>query len=100
MDKFFLLPYVRNKFNTNELINEVKQFNRFKTWNIVKEETIGDRGILLHVKKSGFVGFILVTLEGGEYYVRKVNKCGMVLMTNHTKFLSILNTIFDLYLAD
>lgn len=96
MDKFFLLPQVKDSFNTTKLI---EHFDSFKSWNVKKIETIGDRGVLLHIRKPNFVGYILVTLDNGEIYVRKVNKCGMVLMTNHTKYFSIIKTIFNLYLA-
>lgn len=97
MDKFFLLPQLNDSFDTTKLI---EQFDSFKSWNVNKIETIGDRGVLLHIKKEKFIGYILISLNGDQIYVRKINKCGMVLMTNHTKYLSIVQTILNLYLAD
>lgn len=99
MDKFFLLPYVKDSFNPDELLGMIKRFNSYESWGINRTEKIGDRGLLLHVRKINFVGYILITFDG-NFVVRKVNKCGMVMMTNNTKYVSILKTIFDLYLAD
>lgn len=99
MDKFMLLPYVKYSFDTKELLKSIKGFSTFSNWGVKKVENIGDRGLLFHIRKDNFVGYILVVYDG-SYIVRKVNKCGMVMLTNNTKYVSILKTIFDLYLAD
>ena len=100
MDKFMLLNYVKERINTDVIINDIKKFDTYKNWFVTKIETIGDRGVLMYVKTGTFNGSILITYDNGQFYVRKINKCGMVLLVNNTKYFSILKTIIDLYLAD
>jgi len=100
MEKFFLLPYVKSSFNVNEVFKSIQQFPQFKSWNIQKHESIGDRGLLLHIRTPFFHGYILVVFDGENFYIRKVNKAGMVMLTNKSKYVSIFGIIFDLYLAD
>jgi hypothetical protein len=100
MDKMKLLNFVRSSFNTNEVLNSIKQFPQFKQWNIINHDTIGDRGLILHVKTPLFVGCILIVFDGETFYIRKVNKSGFVLLTNKTNYVTIFGIIFDLYLVD
>ena len=100
MDKFFLLPHIKSLFNVDEVFKSIQEFPQYKNWCIQKRETIGDRGLLLHIKTPLFQGFILVVFDGENFYIRKVNKSGFVLLTNKSKYVSIFGMIFDLYLVD
>jgi hypothetical protein len=99
MDKFKLLSYIKCSFNTNNVLKSIEKFPQFKSWNVVKHEMISDRGLLLYVKNSGFNGCLFIVFDGNDFIIRKINKCGFVLLTNKTKYVSIFGNIFDLYLA-
>jgi len=84
----------------NDVYKSIEQFPQFKKWNIQKKESIGDRGLLLHIKTPMFQGYILIVFDGENFIIRKVNKFGMVLLTNKSKYVSVFGIIFDLYLVD
>jgi len=85
MNKFFLLSFVESPFNTRETLKQVKSIENYRTWNVQSTETIGDRGLVLKMKTEVFDGYILITKNFSDvFFIRTINKCGMVLKVNKT----------------
>lgn len=100
MDKYSLVNFLRGDFNLLDVYKSIRKISGFNTWNIIKRETIGNRGLLLHVKGGTFRGYVLITFEDNMFVFRKLNISGMVMLTNRTKYISTFGIILDNYLVD
>lgn len=100
MDKNTLVKFLRSDFNPMDLYKSIRKFSGYKSWNIIKHETIGNRGLLLHIKSQSFNGGVLIVFEGDQYVVRKLTLGGFVLLMNRTKYVSTFGIILDNYLVN